>query len=89
MGGLTSLGISNVSFGLPNREFVTSSFFTMAMTNGLSAAIMNPLQTEMIKAYKCFCLLNGKDENCTNYISWAQDYKTMEMQKAKQNEVSK
>ena len=89
MGGLTSLGISNVSFGLPNREFVTSSFFTMAMTNGLSAAIMNPLQTEMIKAYKCFCLLNGKDENCTNYISWAQDYETMEMQKAKQNEVSK
>ena len=89
MGGLTSLGISNVSFGLPNREFVTSSFFTMAMTNGLSAAIMNPLQTEMIKAYKCFCLLNGKDENCTNYISWAQDYETMEMQKSKQNEVLK
>lgn len=89
MGGLTSLGISNVSFGLPNREFVTSSFFTMAMTNGLSAAIMNPLQAEMIKAYKCFCLLNGKDENCTNYISWAQDYETMEMQKAKQNEVLK
>ena len=89
MGGLTSLGISNVSFGLPNREFVTSSFFTMAMTNGLSAAIMNPLQAEMIKAYKCFCLLNGKDENCTNYISWAQDYETIEMQKSKQNEVLK
>ena len=87
MGGLTSLGISNVSFGLPNREFVTSSFFTMAMTNGLSAAIMNPLQTEMIKAYKCFCLLNGKDENCTKYISWSQNYETMEMQKAKQNTI--
>lgn len=73
-GGLTSLGISNVSFGLPNREFVTSSFFTMAMTNGLSAAIMNPLQTEMKKAYKCFCLLNGKDKNCSNYILWSQEY---------------
>lgn len=72
MGGLTSLGISNVSFGLPNREFVTSSFFTMAMNNGLSAAIMNPLQTEMIKAYKCYCLLAGKDDNCTDYINWAQ-----------------
>lgn len=71
MGGLTSLGISNVSFGLPLREFVTSSFFTMAMNNGLSAAIMNPLQTEMIKAYKTYCLLSGKDENCTNYIQWA------------------
>lgn len=87
MGGLTSLGISNVSFGLPNREFVTSSFFTMSMTNGLSAAIMNPLQTEMIKAYKCFCLLHGMDDNCTDYISWAQDYETMEMQKTKQNTI--
>lgn len=71
MGGLTSLGISNVSFGLPNREFVTSSFFTMCMNNGLSAAIMNPLQLEMIKAYKCYCLLSGKDDNCTDYINWA------------------
>lgn len=71
MGGFTSLGISNVSFGLPNREFVTSAFFTMALTNGLSAAIMNPLQAEMIKAYKCFCLLKGMDENCTDYIEWA------------------
>ncbi len=70
MGGLTSLGISNVSFGLPMREFVTSAFFTMAMNNGLSAAIMNPLQTEMIKAYKTYCLLSGKDENCTDYIEW-------------------
>lgn len=89
MGGLTSLGISNVSFGLPNREFVTSSFFTMAMTNGLSAAIMNPMQTEMIKAYKCFCLLNGKDENCTNYITWAQNYEEQELNKTKQNEILK
>ncbi|MCQ2576019.1 MAG: homocysteine S-methyltransferase family protein, partial [Treponema sp.] len=71
MGGLTSLGISNVSFGLPNREFVTSAFFNMAMTNGLSAAIMNPLQQEMIKTYKCYCLLKGMDENCTEYIEWA------------------
>jgi len=71
MGGNTSLGISNVSFGLPNREFVTSAFFTMNMQNGLSAAIMNPLQTEMMKAYKTFNLLKGMDENCANYIDWA------------------
>lgn len=72
MNGLTSLGISNVSFGLPNREFVTSEFFTMAMQNGLSAAIMNPLQQEMQKAYKTFNMLQGMDENCTDYISWTQ-----------------
>lgn len=72
MGGLTSLGISNISFGLPNREFVTSAFFTMAMNNGLSAAIMNPLQMEMIKAYRTYNLLAGKDENCNEYIKWTQ-----------------
>ena len=76
MGGLTSLGISNVSFGLPNREFVTSAFFTMNMQNGLSAAIMNPLQTEMIKAYRTFNLLQGYDTNCSEYIDWAQNIQT-------------
>ena len=70
MGGLTSLGISNVSFGLPMREFVTASFFTMAMQNGLSAAIMNPLQQEMKKAWHTTTLLLGKDENCAKYIEW-------------------
>ena len=77
MDGFTSLGISNVSFGLPNREFVTSAFFTMALTKGLTAAIMNPLQTEMIKAYKCFCLLKGMDENCAEYIDWASKIEVM------------
>ncbi len=71
MGGNTSLGISNVSFGLPNREFVTSAFFTLCMQNGLSAAIMNPLQKEMKKAYFTFNLLKGMDENCTDYIEWS------------------
>ncbi|MEE3396364.1 MAG: homocysteine S-methyltransferase family protein, partial [Succiniclasticum sp.] len=71
MGGLTSLGISNVSFGLPLREFVTASFFTLCMGAGLSAAIMNPLQGEMIKAWRCYNLLSGRDENCTDYIDWS------------------
>lgn len=71
MGGLTSLGISNVSFGLPLREAVTASFFTLCMGAGLSAAIMNPLQGEMIKAWRCCNLLSGKDENCAQYIDWA------------------
>ena len=72
MGGLTSLGISNVSFGLPMREFVTATFFTMAMQNGLSAAIMNPLQQEMKKAWHTTTLLLGKDENCASYINWTE-----------------
>ena len=41
------------------------------MGAGLSAAIMNPLQGEMIKAWRCYNLLSGRDENCTDYINWS------------------
>jgi 5-methyltetrahydrofolate--homocysteine methyltransferase len=73
-GGTTILGVSNVSFGLPEREFVTAAFFTMAMESGLSAAIMNPCSTEMQKAYSCFCALRGYDAQCLRYISFAEKY---------------
>ena len=67
----TSLGVSNVSFGLPNRDFITSAFFVMAMQNGLDAAIMNPHSTEMQKAYRSFLALTNKDEAFANYIDFA------------------
>lgn len=72
--GLTILGVSNVSFGLPLREHITSVFFTMAMQNGLSAAIMNPSSEEMMKVHACFKTLSGLDSQCLNYISFAQKY---------------
>lgn len=68
LGCHTSLGVSNVSFGLPNREMITAAFFTLAMENGLSAAIMNPNSGEMMKSYYCFRALHGLDDNCTDYI---------------------
>jgi 5-methyltetrahydrofolate--homocysteine methyltransferase len=73
-GGTTILGVSNVSFGLPERELVAAAFFTMAMQNGLSAAIMNPLSPEMQKAYACYCVLSGHDPQCARYISFAEKY---------------
>ena len=73
-GGTTILGVSNISFGLPQRELITAAFFTMAMERGLSAAIMNPNATEMMKAYTCFCTLRGFDPNCTGYIDFALQY---------------
>lgn len=73
-GGLTSLGVSNVSFGLPLREHITSIFFTMAMQNGLSAAIMNPNAVEMMKAWTCFKTLSGLDGQCLGYIDFAGKY---------------
>ena len=71
LGCLTSLGVSNVSFGLPSRETVTSTFFTMAMTKGLSAAIMNPYSLDMQKAYRSFLALSGLDSACSEYIEFA------------------
>ena len=68
LGVYTSLGVSNVSFGLPQRENVTSAFFIMALQNGLNAAIMNPLSKTMMQAYRSFCALSGWDENCMAYI---------------------
>lgn len=71
LNGKTSLGVSNISFGLPERDLINGTFFTMAMQNGLSAAIMNPNSNEMMKAYYTFCALNNIDANCENYIEYA------------------
>lgn len=71
MGINTSLGVSNISFGLPNRDFINSTFFAMCLSNGLSAAIMNPNSQEMMKTYKSFLALSGQDKNCLDYIDYA------------------
>jgi len=73
LGCNTSLGVSNVSFGLPQRDVVNSTFFALALGQGLSAAIMNPYSTEMMKAYFAFCALDGIDDNCSDYIDFAQN----------------
>jgi 5-methyltetrahydrofolate--homocysteine methyltransferase len=71
LGCNTSLGVSNISFGLPNRDFINSTFFAMALNSGLSAAIMNPSSQEMQKTYKSYLAITGKDKNCTGYIEYA------------------
>ena len=68
LGVHTSLGVSNVSFGLPNREIINANFFALALENGLSAAILNPNSLEMLKTYYAFLSLSGRDENCEEYI---------------------
>ncbi|MDO4531401.1 MAG: homocysteine S-methyltransferase family protein [Bacillota bacterium] len=71
LGCHTSLGVSNISFGLPNRDFINSTFFAMALENGLSAAIMNPHSADMMKTYYAYRALHGYDENCGDYIRFA------------------
>lgn len=76
LGVHTSLGVSNISFGLPNRDFVTSTFFAIAMQTGLDCAIMNPFSAEMMKIYHCYKALRGMDENCSEYIEFASNITT-------------
>lgn len=71
LGCNTSLGVSNVSFGLPSRELVNAAFFTTAMENGLSAAIMNPYSARMMEAYYSFNVVKGLDDNCMDFIKFA------------------
>lgn len=66
--GKTILGVSNISFGLPQREIINAAFFTMALLNGLSAAIINPNSEAMMRAYYSYRALAGLDGQCADYI---------------------
>lgn len=68
LGVNTVLGVSNISFGLPQRENITAAFYTMALQNGLSSAIINPNSEAMLKAHYSYCALAGLDESCMDYI---------------------
>ena len=74
LGCHTSLGVSNVSFGLPARDAVNSTFFALALENGLSAAIMNPYSAQMMQTYYTYRALKGLDENCAAYIAAAEQF---------------
>lgn len=67
-GGRTVLGVSNISFGLPQRELVNAAFFTMALQAGLSAGIVNPNAKAMMQAYDTYMVLGGYDSQCTDYV---------------------
>lgn len=68
----TSLGVSNISFGLPSREILNSMFFSMALNNGLSAAIMNPFSDRMMDTYYSYCALSSNDSSFEKYISYCE-----------------
>ena len=70
LGCHTLLGVSNVSFGLPQRDGINSAFLAMAFQNGLSAAIVNPNSDVMMRTYYAFLALSGRDENCLSYIDF-------------------
>ena len=75
LGGNTVLGVSNISFGLPERQNINSVFYTLALEAGLDAAIINPNSADMLKSYYSFCALMGYDENFIDYIGFASETK--------------
>ena len=79
LGCHTSLGVSNVSFGLPCRDTVNGAFFISALEAGLSAAIMNPYSEEMMRAYYSFRALHGLDPMCADYIEFMSGRQTIGM----------
>ena len=68
LGCHTSLGVSNVSFGLPSRESLNAVFFALALERGLSAAIMNPFSEAMMQSWRGFKALHRMDPNCGEWI---------------------
>ncbi|MGN0822873.1 MAG: cobalamin-dependent protein, partial [Candidatus Gallimonas sp.] len=87
LGAHTVLGVSNVSFGLPNREAIASAFYALALDRGLSAAILNPASAEMKKSYLGYLALTGRDANCARYIAFAETLTTSVTSQAAQKET--
>ena len=80
LGCCTSLGISNISFGLPNRDAINASFFTSALERGLTAGIINPYSAEIMKAYKSYLALHDLDKACEGYIDYMNNYVNQSLQ---------
>ena len=74
MGIKTALGVSNVSFGLPNRPLINRTFLSMAMERGLNMPILNPLDGEMTGAVRAYELLRGIDEGAGRFIEIYKDF---------------
>lgn len=74
LGLKTVLGVSNISFGLPNRELITRTFLTMALQNGLDLPIINPNVDSITGAVRAYRLLAGIDRNSVEFIKvYSQD----------------
>ena len=69
LGLQTVLGVSNISFGLPNRALVTETFLVQALEAGLTLPILNPNQKTMMDAVAAFRVLSGEDEGCRAYVA--------------------
>ena len=68
LGANTICGLSNVSFGLPDRKLVNAAFLAMAAYAGLDAAILDPTDRQITSSLRASKALTCKDEYCSEYI---------------------
>lgn len=80
LGLSTVLGVSNISFGLPQRPLISSAFFAMAMEAGLDAAIINPKDKQMMDAWRSAMVLLNRDHQAAAYIEAYRDHQTASVQ---------
>jgi 5-methyltetrahydrofolate--homocysteine methyltransferase len=75
LGANTICGLSNVSFGLPDRKLVNATFLAMALRSGLDAAILDPTEKLMYSSLQASLAIEGRDEYCSAYIKSFRDGK--------------
>ena len=83
LGVRTVLGVSNISFGLPCRGYLNTTFLTMAMTAGLDLAIMNPNTPEMMAAVRAYRVLTSQDKQSSDYVAAYADVQIQTTQTSK------
>ena len=83
LGMRTVLGVSNISFGLPCRGYLNTTFLTMAMSAGLDLAIMNPNTPEMMAAVRAYRVLTCQDPQSTDYVAAYADVQIQTTQTSK------
>ena len=83
LGVRTVLGVSNISFGLPCRGYLNTTFLTMAMAAGLDLAIMNPNTPEMMAAVRAYRVLTSQDKQSTDYVAAYADVQIQTTQTSK------
>lgn len=89
LGLKTVLGVSNISFGLPNRELINHTFLTLAMENGLDLPIINPNVLSMSGSVRAYRLLKGIDKNAKEYIEAYQSINSADNKSVKTEQAEK
>lgn len=88
LGVRTVLGVSNISFGLPCRGYLNTTFLTMAMAAGLDLAIMNPNTPEMMAAVRAYRVLTAQDKQSADYVAVYADVQIQTQQVSKAAEAT-